>query len=323
MRLHEFERQAVARALDQRGEQLVVEAARAFELALASARIGAVTVVTVRSATEPELSLLAQARDAHPGVAVDTDAFIAFLRGEGRAQPDPALIATHLADVVLAQACARGDAAALRILERDYFQTPSSSPASHDAPSLLPPRHRTDAAEVLQLLRHRLLVPDADGRVRIGEYAGRGSLRAWLRVAAVRVALNLHRGRRRERPLEEDRELANRAAGDLEITDLKTRYRREFKEAFSAALLTLAVRDRNLLRQHYLDGLTMETIAPLYRVHRITIVRWMERARAALGKATRHELGSRLQVERTELESILRLIDSQLEMSVRAFLERE
>jgi RNA polymerase sigma-70 factor (ECF subfamily) len=281
-----------------------------------------VTVATVASATDAELSLLAQARAAHPGVAVDPHAFIAFLRGEGRAQPDPALVATHRADVVLAQACARGDAAALRILERDYFQTPSASSASHDAPSLLPPRHRADAAEVLQLLRHRLLVPDADGRVRIGEYAGRGSLRAWLRVAAVRVALNLHR-RRRERPLEEDRELANRAAGDLEITDLKTRYRREFKEAFSAALLTLEVRDRNLLRQHYLDGLTMETIAPLYRVHRITIVRWMERARAALGKATRQQLGSRLQVERTELESILRLIDSQLEMSVRAFLERE
>jgi RNA polymerase sigma-70 factor (ECF subfamily) len=272
------------------------------------------------SPSEAELALLAQARAAHPGIAVDADVFLGFLR----TRADAALVATHLADVVLALACARGDAAALRILERDYFQTPSAPSAPHEAPSsLLPPRHRADAAEVLQLLRHRLLVPDADGRVRIGEYSGRGSLRAWLRVAAVRVALNLHRGRHRERPLEEDRELANRAAGDLEITHLKARYRREFKEAFSAALGTLEVRDRNLLRQHYLDGLTMDTMAPLYRVHRITIVRWMERARTALGKATRHQLASRLQVERTELESILRLIDSQLEMSVRAFLEKE
>ena len=83
------------------------------------------------------------------------------------------------------------------------------------------------------------------------------------------------------------------------------------------------MRDRNLLRQHYLDGLTMETIAPLYQVHRITIVRWMEKARAALGKATRHQLSSRLQVERTELESILRLIDSELDMSVRALLAKK
>ena len=312
MRLDPFEggRRRVAGPVDERGQQLVVEAERAW-------RREAKLVRDMNSPAVDEAALLAQARAAHPGVDVDEVTFLVFLRGRA----DPALVTTHLADVVLAQACARGDAAALRILERDYFQTPS---AGHDAPSsLLPPRHRADAAEVLQLLRHRLLVPDADGRVRIGEYAGRGSLRAWLRVAAVRVALNLLRGTRRERPLEEDRELANRAAGDLEITHLKSRYRREFKEAFSAALLTLEVRDRNLLRQHYLDGLTMETIAPLYRVHRITVVRWMERARAALGKATRQELASRLKVERTELESILRLIDSQLEMSVRAFLGHE
>ncbi len=289
------------RPLEQRGQLLVVEAS--------SATIGA---PMTDAASESELTLLAlvaQARAAHPGVEVEDAPFLAFLRARGE------LSEAHLGDVVLAFGCSRGDAAALRILERDYFRT------GHE--SLLPPRHRADAPEVLQLLRHRLLVPDEEGRVRIGEYSGRGALRAWLRVAAVRVALNLYRSHKRERPLEEDRELANRAAGDLEISHLKGRYLREFKEAFSAALATLEVRDRNLLRQHYLDGLTMETIAPLYQVHRITIVRWMEKARAALGKSTRVELSSRLQVERTELESILRLIDSQLDMSVRAFLQKE
>jgi hypothetical protein len=107
-----------------------------------------------------------------------------------------AATSAHLGDVVLAFGCSRGDAAALRILERDSFHP------GHE--SLLPPRHRADAPEVLQLLRHRLLVPDEDGRVRIGEYSGRGALRAWLRVAAVRVALNLHA------PLARAREAAGR-----------------------------------------------------------------------------------------------------------------
>jgi RNA polymerase sigma-70 factor (ECF subfamily) len=75
-----------------------------------------------------------------------------------------------------------------------------------------------------------------------------------------------------------------------------------------------------VLRQHYLDGLTMDAVAGLYRVHRITVVRWMNEARAALAKETRRELGARLRVDKRELESILRLIESQIDVTLRAFL---
>jgi RNA polymerase sigma-70 factor, ECF subfamily len=230
-------------------------------------------------------------------------AFLAYLAER------PACAPEHEDDLQLAWACARGDAEALRALEREHF-------ARVD---LLPPRHRQDAGEVVQQLRQRLLLADGDGKMRITEYTGRGPLRAWLRVAAVRLALNLQRARKRERPLDEDGELAQRAMGDVEVDDLKRRYGAAFKEACGVALASLEVRQRNLLRQHYLDGLTMEVIAPLYRVHRITIVRWMEKARAELARATRRELSARLRVERTELESILRLIESQLDVSMRAF----
>ena len=115
--------------------------------------------------------LLVEAKRAHPGVELDEQAFLAFVRARARGswrRISPTWCSPS--------AAGRGDPVALRILERDYFHT------SHDAQSLLPPRHRADATEVLQLLRHRLLVADAEGRVRIGEYSGRGSLRAWLRV---------------------------------------------------------------------------------------------------------------------------------------------
>jgi RNA polymerase sigma-70 factor (ECF subfamily) len=161
-----------------------------------------------------------------------------------------------------------------------------------------------------------LLVPDTKGHAKIADFAGTGDLSAWLRVASVRIALNLKRSKRREVDLDEDSRLADKAAGDLEIDHLKRRFRGEFKAAFVAAMAALEPRSRTLLRQHYLDGLTMDSIARVNQVHRITVVRWMEQARVALSRETRRELTARLRVGREELESILRLIDSQVHVTL-------
>jgi RNA polymerase sigma-70 factor, ECF subfamily len=254
------------------------------------------------------LKICEAARLARPELALDQDAFVAFLHARPErldASPE------HAGDLALSFACAKGDTGALRALDAEYLSRVATT---------LPSRHRGDAAEVVQSLRDKLLVPDADGRAKIGDFTGRGGLGGWLRVAAVRVALNIERGKKHEVVLDENRALAERAAGDLEIDHLKRRYRSEFREAFTAALEALEARPRNLLRQHYLDGLTMEAIGAIYRVHRITVVRWMQQAREGLAKETRRELGARLRVDRSELESILRLIESQLDVSLRAFL---
>src|SRR5947209_904462 len=49
--------------------------------------------------------------------------------------------------------------------------------------------------EVRQTVREKLLVAAADAPPRIVEYTGRGALAAWLRIIAVRAALNLRRRR--------------------------------------------------------------------------------------------------------------------------------
>ncbi len=255
--------------------------------------------------------IVAAARAAWPEVVFDDGAFTAFLRA--RAARAMAASIKNAGDLLLAFACARGDAVALRIVEREYLGEPEA---------LLPKRHQHEAAEIVQLLRERVLVSEGSAPARIEAYTGRGPLQAWLRVAAVRVALNLQRKSRREVPLDEDGSLAERAGQDLELVDLKRRYEREFRAAFSAGLRALAPRDRLLLRQHYIDGLGMAAIAGVHRVHRITIVRWMETARTALARETRRELGTRLRVDRRELESILRLVESRMDMSIQAFLTR-
>jgi len=257
-----------------------------------------------KACTYPDL--VSAARAAWPDVVFREDDFAAFV-----AARSPSI--ERAGDLLVAFASAAGDPLALAILEREYLAR---------LPALLSSRLGAEAAEVVQMVRERMLVPDASGTpARIASYAGRGALLGWLRVAAVRLALNLQRSRRREVPFDEDVELAQRASGDLAMDDLKRRYRTEFKEAFGAALAALAPRERLLLRQHYLDRLPMETIGRLHQVHRITIVRWMDAARVALARETRRELGARLRIDHEELESILRLLESQMDMSIRAFLD--
>jgi hypothetical protein len=49
-------------------------------------------------------------------------------------------------------------------------------------------------------------------------------------------------------------------------------------------------RARNLLRQHVLDGLTIDELARLYRAHRATCARWLADARSELALHTRRHL---------------------------------
>ena len=72
-----------------------------------------------------------------------------------------------------------------------------------------------------------------------------------------------------------------------------------------------------MLRQYYIDGLTIDRLAALYRVDRATTARWVVAARSAVLAGTRDFLGSALGVTTSEVESILRLVGSQLELSLR------
>lgn len=58
-------------------------------------------------------------------------------------------------------------------------------------------------------------------------------------------------------------------------------------------------------------------IARLYRVHRATAGRWLERARDTILTTTRARLMERLNIPRSEIESIVRLVLSQLEINMR------
>lgn len=247
--------------------------------------------------------LLAAAQAAWPGIVVPPEVFRAYLRERNISDPERA------ADLYIACACSRGDARAIAALEARHFGEIDRTLIRRRLPA-------ASIAEVKQILREKLFVTRPP---RILDYAGRGDLGAWLRVTAVRQALKILRSEHRERPASDERLLDGPALGDdPELALMKGASSAAFAQAFQQALAALAPREQNLLRQHFLDGLTLDELATLHRVHRATCARWLAQARESVVAATRERLGAQ---STGEYESILRLVRSRFEVSVRRFMK--
>ena len=97
---------------------------------------------------------------------------------------------------------------------------------------------------------------------------------------------------------------------------MKRTYANEFKASFADALKQLGPREQTLLRYHHVDGLNIDEIGAIYRVHRVTAFRWIEKAKEQLVKATLDHLRARLKLPSAELDSVLRMIRSQIHLSL-------
>jgi RNA polymerase sigma-70 factor (ECF subfamily) len=252
-----------------------------------------------------------------PTIVVPREHFVAYLteRIPENVDRDEALRRMHTSDLYLACACADGDPNALQAFEAHCLPV-----VDRALPRL--GLDRDARAEVKQRLRTTLLI-DAHGPPRITRFQGRGDLRSWIRVMAVREGVAILRRHRGQTPIGDDPLIDAVTAGDSpEVAYLKRKYRHEFRLAFADALHSLPDRDRLLLRQRFLDGLDVVEIARFHRVHRGTAASRLERARAVVLAMTRASLVDRFDVPPAEIDSILRLISSQLEVSLRLLLQR-
>ncbi|HEX4453061.1 MAG TPA: hypothetical protein VH143_19450, partial [Kofleriaceae bacterium] len=59
-----------------------------------------------------------------------------------------------------------------------------------------------------------------------------------------------------------------------------------------------------------------DEIGAIYRVHRVTAFRWIDKAKDQLVKATLDTLRARLKLPAEELDSVLRMIRSQIHLSL-------
>jgi RNA polymerase sigma-70 factor (ECF subfamily) len=262
-------------------------------------------------------AIVAEGRAAWPQLPVDATAVVEFVARQ--TTPDlaeAALEGLRPADLYLACACAQRLPAALAVFDRDYMREVD---VALQRMRVGPPR----LLDIKQLVRQRLFVgggttgqPTSAGK--INEYGGRGDLRRWVRSVAVRTCLNELRKGRREILVDDDQLLAQHAmaSDDPEVEYMKRTYAEQFRAAFGDALHQLGAREQTLLRYHHVDGLNIDEIGAIYRIHRVTAFRWLEKAKDLLVRSTLDTLRGRLKLPPGELDSVLRMIRSQIHLSL-------
>ena len=123
-------------------------------------------------------------------------------------------------------------------------------------------------------------------------------------MTAARVALNIATRQPPDHPTQEPEEPLLGVA-DPEADYLKTQYRPQFEQAFRAAVASLSLQQRQLLRLHYVDGLTLAQIGRHRRVHESTVSRQLLAARDQLFGETRRALGQQLHLAQADVDSLM------------------
>lgn len=256
---------------------------------------------------------LRRGRDAHPEIAVPDAAVAGYLAGHADDDRPPSawLPTRNLPDVYLACAIARGVPAAVAVFEARF------------APDLRAAARRVlgdadGAAEVVAAVREKLVVGlDARGP-RIADYGGHGELAVWIRVVAVRAALDELRRTRKLTVVDDQLWVLASPTADPALVLAQRESAALIKAAFHDGLAALTARQRNLLRQHLIDGLTIDELGALYRVHRVTAARWLTTARADLWAHARRQLRTSL----GETDSAIRRLVDELRSTLDLSIER-
>lgn len=248
--------------------------------------------------TDDERARFAAARQQWPDVELAASVFAAALRRHSEC-------GEHVGDLYLATACAHGVETATRAFDRAFGSLVLKQAARLDAGDCSP-------EEFKQRVWSRLMLAAADRPPKLAEYSGTGPLKAWLAIVVSRMIVDAQRESSGRKPAPALEGLPT----DLELDYLKRHYEGEFEAALTAAAAELSVRERNVLAHTIVDGLEQAEVAAIYGVHPSTASRWIAQARESLLRNTRRALMDKLGVGRKEVESILRLIHSRMDVTL-------
>lgn len=181
---------------------------------------------------------------------------------------------SHLEELVLARACARGNEAAWQrfmILYRDKLYAAATAMT----------RDESGARELADSLYADLygVRTNSDGlrSSKLKSYSGRGSLEGWLRTVLAQEHVN--RLRRQQKLVPFDDAIATRATANEPNPDHVP-----LAAATEAALAQLPPEDRFILAAYYLDERTLSEIGRMLSVHESTISRRLEKITSQLRK---------------------------------------
>jgi RNA polymerase sigma-70 factor (ECF subfamily) len=260
--------------------------------------------------------LLAVCRAEHPDIAVDTAAFVRHVASRiGAAE----LQRAPVADLYLAFACGAKDPAALDRFEQVFGPDIDRIVRRGSV-------NATEAADLGQQVRAKILVGGAERSPQILAYAGRGSLRGWVRVVASRMVVDQKRVALTEREVLVEPELLEALDAvplDPNTQWLRAKYRDAVAAAMERAFAALPLKERRLLRAQLVERLGIDDLGALYGVHRTTAARWIEKARRGLVERIHAELRQTLGAQEATVRSLVGLVRSAIDLSVARLLSSE
>lgn len=241
-------------------------------------------------------------RTGWPDLELSFEAFARLVSPHAASDPER----VHAQDLLLATACLAEVPGAAEALDRELRGDLERAVARIEA--------RPEARrELTQEILVSLLIGENDAGPRLRRYSGRGPLRAWVRMVAVRRALNAVRDESRHARIEA-RLMTSivRASLDPELALIKAQHQDELAAAFREALAQLEPRAGTLLRLHYGEGLHLDGIAALNGWSRPTASRRVAAARGRLLADAFALVRERLRVSASEARSLLRVMRSDL-----------
>ncbi|HSS02995.1 MAG TPA: hypothetical protein VLM79_38300 [Kofleriaceae bacterium] len=102
---------------------------------------------------------------------------------------------------------------------------------------------------------------------------------------------------------------------------IKAEYRAAVAQAMRDAAGQLEGADRHLLHQHFVAGLSIDQLGVALGTHRATAARRVVRAREALVAGTRALLAARLHLASDELDEVIGMVLSRLDVSLPALFQ--
>jgi RNA polymerase sigma-70 factor, ECF subfamily len=193
---------------------------------------------------------------------------------------DDGLVPAYPADVYLCTGCVHGYGAAYQAMQTAYF------------PSLRGVIYRvvgeeTAVDDVLQNVCARLFVGEA---AKLRTYRGSGALGAWLRQVALRASHDYLRQIGAQRVRLRKLAHAEPACAPQPEGDSGLQYATLCEQAWCRAICSLSTEDKQLLHHYFVSGLSIDTLGVMYKVHRATIARRINRVAGRVGQRARKAL---------------------------------
>ncbi len=212
------------------------------------------------------------------------------------------------AELYLATPCVAGDATAIGILDRHYL-----AKIPMHVGRIVESRGVSSTDDFMQALRERLLMGTGARGPRLADYSGRGLLGAWIRVVAVRLAIEDYR---RARPSADGDAMVVPCGVDADLDHLHGLHSAAFKTCLESAFATLSKDERLVLRLTYRERMTGDAIAKVLGIDRSNVTRRVVRAREVLYAATRDAMRRTSAMTDLEFHSLAKGLAAHVEITL-------